>query len=93
MRRDINKVIAFMVRHVIPESETNLRTELEELYRRCFFSSPEMQANQRWREFAAILYSHLGDPTIGDDWKSRVGRIVRDEEKVPDEFKELQPRA
>ncbi len=88
--RDLNKLISYAVRHPVPQQEIRVLKGLESFYRRIFYTPPEMQYEE-WFEFCELLGMLLGDPE-GCAWKEKIARLVRDEDKVPDWFSELNLR-
>jgi hypothetical protein len=82
MARSLGKVVNFLIKEVIPPSEKGLIEELNHIIHLMRYDPPETQ----WKNWGAVgntLYTWLG--CAGDcEWKLRVARIMRDEEKIPD---------
>lgn len=87
--RDLGRVLTYIMRHVIPEDQVILMKDLDLFYHKICYTPPEMMG-ACWYELGLILHSHLGVPQ-GVEWHERLGRIMRDEEKVPDGFDPLLP--
>ena len=84
--RDLNKLISYMMRHLVPPQEIRVFKGMESFYRRVFYTPPEMQYEE-WFEFSELLGMLLGNPDC--EWKEKVARLFRDEDKVPEWFDEL----
>lgn len=70
--RDLSVVIGDLL-GVIPETESNLRAELEKIRYRLAFRAPEL-GRMGWEE-AEMALRTLGDPSKGPPWVQNVARI------------------
>lgn len=69
--RDLTKVIDAMLTE-IPETESELRTQLEAAKSTFAYSAPEVMG-ACWRRVADVLQEQIGDPR--DDWHMRVADV------------------
>ena len=71
-KRNLAEVVAQMLA-VIPESEEQLRAELERCRQSAVFTAPEIMSGV-WRRAAEALNEHLG-PRDPNEWTSKVAEI------------------
>lgn len=69
------------IKTVIPPEEVGAHQGLDHLLTSVAFALPE-QMNGLWGRLMDVLWENLGEGA-GAPWKKRVGRIVRDEEAMP----------
>jgi len=75
--RDVQQVISFIL-EIIPETETNLLTELKKFNEKMYYQPPEHRNScETWVPFANILNKHI--PDITKDWQIKIQKIVNKE--------------
>ncbi len=87
-KRDINRVLSYILRRIIPQEETEAIAWIKKFYDDCFYIAPECQNADLWMGLSNLLTRTLGS-SVDSEWKTRVGKVVRNEEKIPDDFHEL----
>ena len=84
MARDICKIIDFLIAEVIPHTEYHVISGMKHIQKKAVYTPSEGEY-EGWCELGMLFSVQLGQPKEDDDeWKKRVGRVMRDEEKVPD---------
>lgn len=81
--RDLNKIIAFLVKEVIPKSEDALLVKLNDLTHQTAYLPPELQT-EYWGDLCRIMASA---GAIDTPWKERARDIINDLEKLPNEYR------
>lgn len=85
--RDLTRVIEFVCQEVIPIEQTILIQALKSISQRAMYLPPE-SLNNYWRDLAITLTRYVGAP-VNVPWKIRLGQVIRDEEKIPGDWKHV----